>query len=61
MKIGIFAQCCIVRSVRKYLYFNNFWNEERYQQHRIFPTPETETENWLIIVSDKGWAGHGQC
>ena len=40
---------------QKYLYFDNFWNEERYQQYRIFPTPETETENRVIIVSDHGF------
>ena len=40
---------------RKYLYFDNFWNEERYQQYRIFPTPETESENQVIIVSDHGF------
>ena len=40
---------------RKYLYFDNFWNEERYQQYRIFPMPETETENRAIIVSDHGF------
>ena len=39
---------------KKYLYFNNFWNEERYQQHRIFPTPETETENRIICVPSTG-------
>ena len=33
---------------RKSLYFDNFWNEERYQQLRIFPTPEAETENRVI-------------
>ena len=40
---------------QKYLYFDHFWNEERYQQHQIFPTPETETENQVIIVSDHGF------
>ena len=40
---------------QRYLYFDNFWNEERYQQYRIFPTPETETENRVIIVSDHGF------
>ena len=35
---------------QKYLYFDNFWNEERYQQHRIFPTPETEVENRAIQI-----------
>lgn len=40
---------------QKYLYFDNFWNEERYQQHRILPTPENEAENRQIIVSDHGF------
>ncbi len=40
---------------QKYLYFDNFWNEERYRQQRIFPIPETETENRVIIVSDHGF------
>ena len=35
---------------QKYLYFDNFWNEERYQQHRIFPTPDAETENRAIQI-----------
>ena len=39
---------------QKYLYFDNFWNEERYQQYRIFPTPKTETENRVIIVPSVG-------
>ena len=39
---------------QKYLYFDNFWNEERYQQHRIFPTPEIEMENQMICLTDKG-------
>ena len=39
---------------QKYLYFDHFWNEERYQQHRIFPTPETESENRVICVSGIG-------
>ena len=40
---------------QQYLYFDHLWNERRYQQHRIFPIPETETENRLIIVSDHGF------
>ena len=40
---------------QKYLYFDNFWNEERYQQHRIFPTSVAETDNRVIIVSDHGF------
>ena len=39
---------------QKYLYFDNFWNEERYQQYRIFPTPKTETENRVICVAGIG-------
>ena len=39
----------------QYLYFDHFWNERRYQQHRFFPTPETEAENRVIIVSDHGF------
>ena len=40
---------------QQYLYFDHFWNERRYQQHRFFPTPETEAENRVIIVSDHGF------
>ena len=40
---------------QKYLYFNHFWNERRYQQHRIFPIPEVEMENRVIITSDHGF------
>ena len=36
------------------LYFDNFWNEERYQQFRFFPTPETESKNWAICVTAIG-------
>ena len=39
---------------QKYLYFDNFWNEERYQQHRIFPTPDIEAENRVICVAGIG-------
>ena len=35
---------------QQYLYFNNFWNEERYQLYRIFPTPDTESENKSIQI-----------
>ncbi len=37
------------------LYFDPFWNEEPYQQPRIFPTPDTETENTVIAISDHGY------
>ena len=33
---------------QKYLYFDHFWNERRYQQHRIFPTLNSGTENRVI-------------
>ena len=39
---------------QKFLYFDNFWNEERYQQFRFFPTPRTETENRAIFLTDRG-------
>ena len=39
---------------QQYLYFDHFWNERRYQQHRILPTPETESENRIICVSGIG-------
>ncbi len=39
---------------KRHLYFDNFWNEERYQQFRIFPTTETEKENKAIIVPSAG-------
>ncbi len=39
---------------QRHLYFDNFWNEERSQQYRIFPTSETESENRVICVPSKG-------
>jgi predicted helicase len=39
---------------KKYLYYDSFWNEEQYQTHRIFPTPDTEAENRLICVKGIG-------
>ena len=39
---------------QKHLYFDHFWNERRYQLYRIFPTPETETDNRVICVSGIG-------
>lgn len=38
----------------KKLYFDNFWNEERYKQHLLFPTPITEAENVVIIAGGYG-------
>jgi predicted helicase len=36
-----------------HLYFDDFWNEERYQQQLFFPT--ARTENRAIVVSDHGY------
>ena len=40
---------------QKHLYFDNFWNEERYQLPLIFPTLETHSTNRVILVSDHGF------
>src|SRR6266567_3293587 len=46
---------CLYRPfTRKKLYFDDFWNEERYQQHLIFPILTAEGENCVIVVSDHG-------
>ena len=39
---------------QQYLYFDHFWNERRYQLHRIFPITETEEENSVICVAGIG-------
>jgi predicted helicase len=39
---------------KQYLYFDHLLNQRRYQQHKIFPTPQTETENRVICVSGIG-------
>jgi predicted helicase len=36
---------------KQYLYFDDFWIEERYLQYLFFPTPESEAENRAICVS----------
>ena len=55
-RTGLYRPFC-----QKYLYFDNFWNEERYQQYRIFPTPETETENRAICVPSMGGRANFWC
>src|SRR5207249_571209 len=46
---------CIYRPfTRRYLYFDDFWNDDRYQNHLFFPTPQTETENVVICLTDVG-------
>lgn len=39
---------------RQFLFFDKVMNEEVYQFPRIFPTPETEAENRVIVVSGIG-------
>jgi predicted helicase len=40
---------------RQWLYFDHLLNQRRYQQHHFFPTPESEAENRVIVVSDIGY------
>ncbi|MGA2496372.1 MAG: type ISP restriction/modification enzyme [Tepidisphaeraceae bacterium] len=39
---------------RRWLYFDDFWNEEQYRQRRIFPTASVETENRAIALTAFG-------
>lgn len=36
----------------RHLYFDELLIQRRYQQHRIFPSPESEQQNCVIVVSD---------
>jgi predicted helicase len=46
---------CLYRPfTKRYLYFDDFWNEERYKQHLFFPKSTTKAENFVIVVSDHG-------
>ncbi|HVB74365.1 MAG TPA: type ISP restriction/modification enzyme, partial [Ktedonobacteraceae bacterium] len=48
-----FMRTCLYRPfTKKNLYFDDFWNEERYQQPLIFPIPETE--NIAICIAGVG-------
>jgi predicted helicase len=40
---------------KKYVYFDDFWNEEQYKLRRIFPTAATETENLAVVSSAVGF------
>jgi predicted helicase len=40
--------------VKQYIYFDQLLNQRRYQQHIIFPTPETEAENRVICLTGSG-------
>jgi len=39
---------------RKWLYFDEFWNEEPYQQQHIFPIAATEEDNAVIVAGGYG-------
>jgi len=53
---NIYIRNCLYRPfTKKNLYFDDFWNEERYKQHLFFPTSFSEKENTAIIVSDHGY------
>ena len=39
---------------KKILYFDHLLNQRRYQQHRIYPTPESEEENVSICLTGDG-------
>src|SRR6266849_5681016 len=51
---GHIRNCLYRPFTLKKLYFDNFWNEERYQQYLLFPTPITERENVVICVPGLG-------
>ena len=40
---------------RQYLFFDNIMTHRQGQMPRFFPTPESESENSLIVVSDMGY------
>ncbi|MBN1563869.1 MAG: DUF559 domain-containing protein [Anaerolineae bacterium] len=40
---------------KRYLFFDRVLNEEVYQFPQIFPTPESEGENRVIVISDIGY------
>jgi predicted helicase len=47
---------CLYRPfTSRWLYFDEILNERRYQQHRVYPTPQTETANRAIVVSQIGY------
>ena len=46
---------------KRYLYFDRLLNQRWYNQHKIFPTPQTEKENIAICVSGVGSSKPFQC
>ena len=42
---------------KRWLYYDGFFNENRYQMTRLFP--EGREENWVIVVKQR-WGGQGQ-
>ncbi len=49
IKVALYRPFC-----KKFLYFDHLLNQRRYQQHIIFPTLQTETENTGICVAGIG-------
>lgn len=50
-----FIRTCLYRPfTRKKLYFDDFWNEERYRQPLLFPTPTSEAANVAICLTVLG-------
>jgi len=46
---------CLYRPfVQSNIYFDDFWNEERYQMPHLFPSVESEAENRSIMVKSSG-------
>ncbi len=45
----------------KFLFFDSFWNEERYKQYLIFPVEKIEGENLSICVPSAGSRAENWC
>jgi predicted helicase len=53
--VEVHIRNCLYRPfTRKFLYFDDFWNEERYKQHLVFPTSTSEEENRAICLTVLG-------
>jgi predicted helicase len=49
-----FRKCLYRPFTKKFLYFDEFWNEEQYKQPLLFPIQETENENVVICLTTLG-------
>jgi len=61
-KRGVFSEKKVIKAVyrpfeRRWMYYDGFFNENRYQMTKAFPTGEEEN---LMIVVKQRWSGHGQ-